>query len=75
MNVNGIGRNYDYWRTATNYMQKKTPVREAISKTANQSVNLSISDKGRNALREMVSKFESTSDDINVREMTIKNTN
>ena len=75
MSVSGIGQNYDYWGTATNYMEKKTPVREAISKTAKQPVNLSISDKGRNALREMVSKFESTSDDTNVREMTIKNTN
>ena len=75
MSVSGIGQNYGYWGTATNYMQKKTPVREAISKTAKQPVNLSISDKGRNALREMVSKFESTSDDTNVREMTIKNTN
>lgn len=58
MNVSGIGQNYNYWGTATNYMQKKTPVKEAISKTAKQPVNLSISDKGRDALREMVSKFE-----------------
>lgn len=76
MNVSGIGQNYNYWGTAANYMQKKTPVKEAISKTAEQPVNLSISDKGRDALREMVSKFEpAASDDTNVKEMTIKNTN
>ena len=75
MAINVIRNNYDYLGTATNYTQKKTPVREAISKSVEQPVNLSISDKGRNALREMVSKFESASDDINAREMTIKNTN
>lgn len=75
MSVSGIRQNYDYWGTVTNYIQKKTPVREAISKTVEQPVSLSISDKGRYALREMVSKFEPTSDDTNVREMTIKNTN
>ena len=75
MSVSGIGQNYDYWGTATNYTKKKISVKEAIPKSAEQPVNLSISDKGRNALREMVSKFESASDDINAREMTIKNTN
>lgn len=75
MSVSGIGQNYDYLGTTTKYMKKKMPVREEISKMAEQSVNLSISDKGKNALREMASKFESTSDYINVSEMTIKNTN
>lgn len=75
MSVSGIGHNYDYLGTAINYTQKKTSVKDVMPKTAEQSVNLSISDKGRNALREMVSKFEFASDDINAREMTIKNTN
>ena len=56
MSVSGIGQNYDYWGTATNYMQKKTPVREAISKTAKQPVNLSISDKGKEYYRNSISQ-------------------
>ena len=75
MSVSGIGQNYDYLGTATNYVQKKTPVREVISKTAEQPVNLSISAEGKNALREMTSEFEPVSDYINAKEMTIKNTN
>lgn len=75
MSVNGIGQNYDYLGTATNYMQKKTPVRETLSKTEEQPVNLSISAEGKNALREMTGKFEPVSDNINAKEMTIKNTN
>ncbi len=72
MSVSGIGQNYDYLKMATNYMQRKTTVRETIQKTAKQPGNLSISNEGRNALREMVSKFEPESDDINVRELTIQ---
>ena len=54
MSVSGIGQNYDYLGTATNYVQKKTLVREAISKTAEQSVNLSISDKGKEYYRNSI---------------------
>lgn len=75
MAISGIGQNYDYWGAAANYTQKKISVKEAIPKSAEQPVNLSISDKGREALREMAGKFESASDDINAGEMTIKNTN
>lgn len=75
MSVSGIGQSYDYLGMTANYMQKKTPVRKAISKTADQPVNLSISDEGKNALREMVSEPEPESDYTSVREITIKNTN
>ncbi len=75
MSVSGIGQNYDYLGTATNLYAEKMPVREAASKTADQPVILSISDEGKNALREMVSKFEPKSDYINVRDLTTKNTN
>ena len=75
MVINGVRQNYDYLETTTNYMQGKTTVGEAISKTAKQSANLSISDAGRNMLREMVSKFEPDSDYTNARELTIQNTN
>ena len=75
MSVIGVGQNYNYWETTTNYMQEKTTVKETISKTIEQPVNLSISDEGRNMLREMVSKFEPDSDYANVRELTIQNTN
>ena len=50
----------------------KATVREAISKMVKQSANLSISDAGRNMLREMASKFEPDSDYTNVRELTIQ---
>ncbi len=75
MAISGVGQNYDYLGKAANYMQGKTTVREAISKTAKQSANLSISDAGRNMLRKMVSKFEPDSDYTNARELTIQNTN
>lgn len=75
MGISEVGQNYDYLETATNYMQKKTLVKKEISKAAEQPVKLSISDEGRNALREMVSKFEPESDDINVSKLTIQNTN
>ena len=75
MAINGVGYNYDYFGTTTNYIRGKATVREAISKTVKQSANLSISDAGRNMLREMASKFEPDSDYTNVRELTIQNTN
>ena len=75
MAINGVGHNYDYLGTTTNYIRGKATVREAISKMVKQSANLSISDAGRNMLREMASKFEPDSDYTNVRELTIQNTN
>lgn len=75
MSVSGIGQNYDYLAMPANYVHGKTIVKEAISKTATQSVNLSISDEGRDKLREMASKFEPEPDFTNVRELTIQNTN
>lgn len=68
MAINGVGHNYDYLGTTTNYIRGKATVREAISKMVKQSANLSISDAGRNMLREMASKFEPDSDYTNVRE-------
>ena len=53
MAINGVGHNYDYLGTTTNYIRGKATVREAISKMVKQSANLSISDAGRNMLREM----------------------
>lgn len=52
MAINGVGHNYDYLGTTTNYIRGKATVREAISKMVKQSANLSISDAGRNMLRE-----------------------
>lgn len=75
MAINGVGHNYDYLGTTTNYIRGEATVREAISKMVKQSANLSISDAGRNMLREMASKFEPDSDYTNVRELTIQNTN
>ena len=75
MAINGVGHDYDYLGTTTNYIRGKATVREAISKMVKQSANLSISDAGRNMLREMASKFEPDSDYTNVRELTIQNTN
>ena len=75
MAISGVGHNYDYLGTTTNYIRGKATVREAISKTARQSANLSISDAGRNMLREMASKFEPDSDYANARELAIQNTN
>ena len=75
MNINRIGQNYNYWGITTNDIPGKTTVKEAIAKTAKQTVDLSISDEGRNMLRKMVSKLESESDDTNIRELTIQNTN
>ena len=75
MAINGVGHNYDYLGTTTNYIRGKATVREAISKMVKQQANLSISDAGRNMQREMASKFEPDSDYTNVRELTIQNTN
>ena len=75
MAISGVGHNYDYLGTDTNYIGGKATVREAISETVKQSANLSISDAGRNMLREMASKFEPDSDYANARELTIQNTN
>lgn len=44
MAINGVGHNYDYLGTTTNYIRGKATVREAISKMVKQSANLSISD-------------------------------
>ena len=75
MSVNGIGSNYCYMGTAVNHMQEKASDTNAGRKVTQQPVNLSISDEGRNMLREMVNKFEPDSDYVNAREMTIQNTN
>ncbi|MDE7429129.1 MAG: hypothetical protein K2N00_07680, partial [Lachnospiraceae bacterium] len=75
MAIGGVGQNYDYLEKAANHIQGKTTVREAISKTVKQPINFSISDEGRNMLREMVDKFGPDSDDIHAREVTIQNTN
>lgn len=75
MSVNKIRSNYCYMRTATNHMQEKATVKDADRRTVEQSTNLSISDEGRNMLREMSSRFEPALDDINARELTIQNTN
>ena len=73
--IGGVGQTYDYLRKAANHIQGKTTVREAISKTVKQSIHFSVSDDGRKTMREMVSKFDSDSDDIYAREVTIQNTN
>ncbi len=75
MSVNGIGSNYCYMGTAVNHMQEKASDTNAGRKVTQQPVNLSISDEGRNMLREMVNKFEPDSDYVNARELTIQNTN
>ena len=75
MAISGVRQNYDYLGMTTNSMQRKTTVREAIPKTAKQSINFSLSDEGRYMLREMVNKLEPESDDIHVGELTIQNTN
>lgn len=75
MSVNGIGSNYCYIGTAVNHMQEKASDTNAGRKVTQQPVNLSISDEGRNMLREMVNKFEPDSDYVNARELTIQNTN
>ena len=66
MAINGVGHNYDYLGTTTNYIRGKATVREAISKMVKQSANLSISDAGRNMLRQALP----VSKDIILREKT-----
>lgn len=75
MSVNGIGSNYCYMEAAVNHVQEKVSETNAGRKVTQQPVNLSISDEGRNMLREMVNKFEPDSDYVNARDLTIQNTN
>ena len=75
MSIHGIVRNYDYLGKVTNYMQEKTTAKDAGRKTTVRSADLSISDEGRNMLREMAGRFEPASDYINARDMAIQNTN
>ena len=75
MSINAIGQNYYHLGISENHIQEKITIKEAISKTVEQPVNISISDEGRNMFREMVSKFEPESDYTNVRKLTIQNTN
>lgn len=64
MTISGIRSSYNLFEAAENYVQGKTTVREAISMPEEQSVNLSISEEGFNALRERVKESEPKSDDI-----------
>lgn len=75
MSINGIGSNYCYMEAGVKRVQEKGSETIAGRKVAQQPVNLSISDEGRNMLREMVNKFEPDSDYVNARELTIQNTN
>ena len=75
MSVNGIGSNYRYMEAVANHVQEKAFETNAGRKVTQQPVNLSISDEGRNMLREMANKFEPDSDYVNARELTIQNTN
>ena len=75
MSVNGIGSNYCYMGAVANHVREKVSETNAGRKVTQQPVNLSISDEGRNMLREMANKFEPDSDYVNAREMTIQNTN
>ena len=74
MSVNGIGSNYCYMGAVANHVQEKVSETNAGRKVTQQPVNLSISDEGRNMLREMVNQFGTDSDYVNAREMTIQNT-
>lgn len=75
MSVNGIGSNYCYMGAVANHVQEKTFATNVGRKVTEQPVDLSISDEGRNMLRELVNKFEPDSDYVNARELTIQNTN
>ena len=57
------------------FRSEKVSETNAGRKVMEQPVNLSISDEGRNMLREMVNKFEPDSDYVNARGLTIQNTN
>lgn len=52
MSVNGIGSNYCYMGAVANHVQEKVSETNAGRKVTQQPVNLSISDEGRNMLRE-----------------------
>ena len=69
MNINGIKQNYDYLKITANNTQSKLNFREAISKTVEQPVNLSISNEGKTMLRKMVSKSEPDFDYTNVKKI------
>ena len=42
MAINGVGHNYDYFGTTTNYIRGKATVREAISKTVEPIMKLNV---------------------------------
>ncbi len=62
------------WAVA-NHVWEKAFAADAGRKVTQQPVNLSISDEGKNMLREMVNKLEPDSEYIDARELTIQNTN
>lgn len=64
MNVSDIGQNYNYWGTAANYMQKKTPVKEAISKTAEQNNREEIMDRVQHTVVQSATVFGDTRAEI-----------
>lgn len=72
MSVNGIGSNYGYVGAVVNHVQEKASAVNVGRKVTQQQANLSISDEGRNMLREMVNKFESDTDYVNAGELTIQ---
>lgn len=74
-NVGGMEQNYDYLKTNTYDMQRKKLIGKTMAKEAGKPVNLSISEEGRNMLRQAISQFEPEPDDSNVRELTIQKTN
>lgn len=75
MSVHAIGSNYCYRGAVVNLVQDKASAANVGRKVTRQPANLSISDEGRNMLREMVNKFESDSDYVNAGELTIQKTN
>ncbi len=54
MAISGIGSNYNQIGAATNYVQEKIPVKDAIPKMAAQPVNLSISQEGKEFYRNSI---------------------
>ncbi len=70
-----VGTVYGSYYGAKGYEGVRKEGRNAGRKVTENPVNLSISDEGRNMLREMVNKFEPDSDYVNARELTIQNTN
>ena len=57
--------------SVANHVQENASETNAGRKVTERPANLSISDEGRNMLREMVNKFEPDSDYVNARELTI----